>query len=134
MSNHSIGYAMSKVSGEVCKLLDSGELSFSRARRLIDLMQDVVGDEDGNNYEMWDRLENRCCVCLQKKNSGELLEVYGEYADGDPRFWLADVVLKMNETCAARGPYCCIDCVKKYMEGHSPNVRPLSSTEKRLHP
>lgn len=114
MSNHWVGYAMAEISDEVCKLLDHGDLSFDHARKLIDLMQKVVGKNDGNSYEMWYGLEDRCCVCLRKCDENDLVEAYDEYADNDPRFSRADTLIQMYRNYKAYGPRCCIQCVDQY--------------------
>lgn len=114
MSNHWVGYAMAEISGEVCELLDHGELSFNHARKLIDLMQKVVGKNDGNSYEMWYGLEDRCCVCLRKCVNNDLIGAYDRYADNDPRFSRVDTLIQMYKSYKAYGPHCCIQCVDQY--------------------
>lgn len=117
MSNHWVGYVMSEVSEEVCKMLDAGELPFDQTKKLIDLMQSLVEGNDGNSFEMWCGLENRCCVCLGQYDDKDLLRAKAKYTDDDSRFPLEDSLIQMYVKRKAYGPYCCIHCVKEKAKG-----------------
>lgn len=76
MSCHSIGHGMNSVVSVIMREYLQGDISLEPARRLIVACRHGIDWCDGNEYEAVECIHDRCGSCLEKKASGELIDLY----------------------------------------------------------